>query len=37
MSSSVMIATGSMQLLQDGPIVMAAVALLTIAGEPLRR
>lgn len=37
LSTTLMIATGSMQRLQDGPVIMAAIVLLTIAGEPLRR
>ena len=37
LSTTLMIATGSMQRLQDGPVIMAAILLLTIAGEPLRR
>ena len=37
LSTTLMIATGSMQRLQDGPVIMAAIILLTIAGEPLRR
>ena len=36
LSATLMIATGSMQLLQNGSIVMGTVVLLTIAGEPLR-
>ncbi|WP_419806337.1 HPP family protein [Terriglobus sp.] len=37
LSTTLMVATGSMQRLQDAPIIMAAIILLTIAGEPLRR
>ena len=37
LSTTLMIATGSMQRLQDAPVIMAAIILLTIAGEPLRR
>ncbi len=37
LSTTLMIATGSMQRLQDGPVIMAAIILLTVAGEPLRR
>lgn len=37
LSTTLKIATGSMQRLQDGPVIMAAIMLLTIAGEPLRR
>jgi hypothetical protein len=36
LSTTLMIATGSMQLLQNGTIIMARSPFLTIAGEPLR-
>ncbi|MGI4756773.1 MAG: HPP family protein [Janthinobacterium lividum] len=37
LSTSLMIATGSMQRLQDAPVIMAAILLITALGEPLRR
>jgi len=37
LSTTLLIATGSMQRLQDGPVIMAAILLMTAVGEPLRR
>jgi len=37
LSTTLLIATGSMQRLQDGPIIMIAILLMTAVGEPLRR
>ena len=37
LSTTLLIATGSMQRLEDGPVIMAAILLITIVGEPLRR
>ncbi len=37
LSTTLMIATGAMQHLEDGPIIMASILLITAAGEPLRR
>ena len=37
LSTTLVIATGSMQRLVDGPIIMAAILLITLVGEPLRR
>ena len=37
LSTTLVVATGSMQKLEDGPIIMAAILLLTAIGEPLRR
>ena len=37
LSTTLMIATGSMQRLEDGPMIMLAILLVTAVGEPLRR
>ncbi len=37
LSTTLLIATGSMQRLQDGPVIMVAILLMTAVGEPLRR
>lgn len=37
LSTTLMVATGTMQRLEDGPIIMAAILLITALGEPLRR
>jgi len=37
LSTTLLIATGSMQHLKDGPIIMLAILLMTAIGEPLRR
>lgn len=37
LSTTLMVATGSMQRLEDGLVIMAAIMLITLVGEPLRR
>ena len=37
LSTTLMVATGSMQRWEDGPVIMAAIGLITLIGEPLRR
>ena len=36
-STSLVVALGAMQVLRDGPIMVAAIVLITVLGEPIRR
>lgn len=37
LSTTLLVATGTLQRLQDGPVIMGAILLITAIGEPLRR